>query len=75
MKILSIDSITAGGFHAWCTADIGGKVMRIKKPLGIARELLGIKADDSDDILARVTRISWWDRAVFYLKSIWKKRK
>ncbi|KKU88277.1 MAG: hypothetical protein UY18_C0017G0011 [Microgenomates group bacterium GW2011_GWF2_47_9] len=68
MRILSIDSITSGGMHAWCMAEAGGQIMRIKKPLAEARRLLGIKPDDSDDILARVTRISWRDRLVFWIK-------
>ena len=54
--------------HAWCMAEAGGQIMRIKKPLAEARRLLGIKPDDSDDILARVTRISWRDRLVFWIK-------
>lgn len=68
MRILSIDSYTPSRLHCWCTAEVGGQIVRIKKTTAEAVAKMARPADNSDEILARVMKISTWDRFKFWFK-------
>lgn len=66
--------INPSGKRCWLKVEINGEECIIKKKVEEAKRLIeGSKPTREDEILARVSKISQWDRIKFYIKGLFGK--
>lgn len=70
IKVLEIQSYTPSRRRCWCKVEIAGQTKRLKMWTEEAEKFYveRDKIDESDAMIQKFSKISWWDRVRYFLK-------